>query len=164
MSRHREPFKKPWTPKQKAVVELAGQGVSITAAAREAGYSDPKGEKDRILSNPAIRDEILDRLAKKAISWRTMVAKAKKAVNEFCMTLADNDERDRNGRLVITVAERVSAAKVIMEQVRKADPDSLIEGARKEDEAESKAEAVDRILGQMNETEAALVDGGDKVH
>ncbi len=47
----------------------------------------------------------------------------------------------------------MAAAKTILDQVRRTDPNSLAEGAQKEDEAESRAEAVDRLLGPLVEDE-----------
>ena len=157
MPRNRENPAKPWTPKQKAFVENAGQGTSMTQSAKVAGYSDYNGETDRLLANPAIRDEIINRLQKKVCSWLSLIKQGKETLGSVCLTLEENSTTDRNGRLVITVAERVAAAKTILDQVRRTDPSSLAEGAKKEDEAESRAEAVERLLGPLVEEDPEKV-------
>ena len=139
------------TEKEASAARAMVAGVSATKACREAGYADPKGEGDRFLGKPRVRDFIIDRLQAKAVKWGPLRARAMNALDHN-LSPENWEERDNLGKPLVSASDRNSAAKIVLELLAKIDPSELADRAAKADEADLKTQA-ERILdGDLGQT------------
>lgn len=124
-------------------------GLSPTAAAAEAGYSDPSGEVDRLLSRRRVLDAVLDKARPVLVRWRTLSEAAKRTLHDAMETSLD--ARSGGPRW----SDRIAAAKVVMDTLRRIGKGerALADVAETEDTADDTAALAKRILGSGTTTE-----------
>lgn len=131
------------TEKAESFAEGYGKNLlSMTEAAKRAGYADPNGEVDRLMANPLVVKKVIEYLRTQAVKWQTLVSKAKKVLSDgMDATLM------RDGALVADVKVRLEAARIVLISMKK-DGLLLEESASEEDiAAESNVDLAKRILG-----------------
>jgi len=103
------PKHKELTEKQDAFATGFGKNLlTLTEAARQAGYSDPNGEIDRLFKNPALVSKVIEYLRAQAVKWQVLVAKAKVVL----MKAMDAEVTDKHGDIVPDMRIRLDAARL----------------------------------------------------
>lgn len=127
------------TPMEKAAAEKVAEGMSYTGACREAGYAFPAGEVERLLQKRDFADFVISKMRRDVISWRTLVEKCKRLLNEVL---------DGAGR--VPYADRLKAAAIVMQALKK-DKEGLLlaDAVEAEDQAETRLAAAKRLLAPM---------------
>lgn len=159
MTRHARKSNNPLTERQKTVVEAVKRGLSWTAAAREAGYSDPSGEVDRLKATTAIIDAVVGPLQEKAANWERLGGLAMKVLERhmrdthepWCKSHQPPDPEHgwppcNCPFSKIRPQDANTAAKITTDVLGRTDPDTLAQRARKEDAAMSDEEAARQYL------------------
>jgi len=135
----------PLTGKEETAARAMIGGASASKACKEAGYADPKGEKDRLLNKPRVRDFVIDRLQAKAVKWSLLRTKAMESLNHN-LSQENWDERDNLGKPIISAGDRNTASKIVLELLAKIDPKELADRATSADKAETISDKAERIL------------------
>jgi len=133
------------TEKEEAAARNLVAGLSTRKSCEQAGYADPKGEGDRLLGKPRVRDFIIGRLQATAIKWAQLRMKAMTALDHN-LTKENWDERDVHGKPIVGASDRNAASKIVLELLAKIDPKELADRAHSADKAESIADKAHRIL------------------
>ena len=133
------------TGKEETAARAMIDGASASKACKEAGYADPKGEKDRLLNKSRVRDFVIDRLQAKAVKWSLLRMKAMEALNHN-LSAENWDARDNLGKPIISASDRNAASKIVLELLAKIDPKELADRATSADQAETIAAKAERIL------------------
>jgi len=133
------------TEKEGAAARALVSGLSPTKSCEQAGYADPKGESDRLLAKPRVRDYVIGGLQRHMVRWAQLRTKAMAAL-DFNLSRENWDQVDRFDKPVISAGDRNSASKIVLELLAKIDPKELADRAHSADKAESLAAKVHRIL------------------
>ena len=133
------------TGKEDLAARAIVQGQSPTKSCEQAGYADPKGEVDRLLGKPRVRDFVIGRLQRTAVRWAQLRMKAMAALDHN-LSKENWDQMDRFDKPVISAGDRNSASKIVLELLAKIDPKELADRAHSADAAESLSDKVHRIL------------------
>jgi hypothetical protein len=133
------------TEKEESAARNLVAGLSPTKSCEQAGYADPKGECDRLLGKPRVRDFVIGGLQRHMVRWAQLRMKAMTALDHN-LSKENWDQLDRFDKPVISAGDRNTASKIVLELLAKIDPKELADRAHSADEAESLAQKVHRIL------------------
>ncbi len=134
------------TRMEAAAVQAMITGEKQTKACEIAGYSDPRGEGKRLLRKPDVAKLLIQSMQTKMVKFEALLQKATVAV-DYNLTPDNWEKVDKNGRMLITAADRNAAAKIVFDAIAKSDPKALSTKAREEDTAIDKKDAVEGVMG-----------------
>jgi len=140
-------YRETLTEKQEAFAKgFGGELLTLTGAAKAAGYSDPDGEVDRLMKNPVLVSKVVALLRAQAVKWQVLVAKAKGVL----MKSMDAETTNKAGDVSPDMRIRLDAARVVLLSLKK-DGKHLLEDAANEEDAaaQSSIELAKNILGPI---------------
>lgn len=140
-------FKDKLTEKQESFAKGFGKDLlTMSAAAKQAGYSDPHGEIDRLFKNRALVAKVVEYLRAQAVKWQVLVAKAKTVL----MAAMEAEVTDKAGNIRPDMRIRLDAARVVLLSLKK-DGKHLLEDAANEEDAaaQSNIDLAKNILGPI---------------
>jgi ribosomal protein L44E len=156
-----------FTDMEQAFVDLMSTDtLKPTVAAREVGYSDYSHEATRLMGNPAITGAILKAKNRELITWREAIGEARRVtmnkmkdtrkirLQSECTVCGEFTEH--KAEVLIKDNTQLNAAKLILITMSKANAESLVDKADKEDTAETLKDAAERILGHSTEVPPAI--------
>lgn len=154
------------TTKESTFVKLASEGMTLSAAAEEAGYAGEHREVDRLLARPEVRNELIRRLNRSAVSMRLLGANAQSVLNRAMSSYLIVDPALRAALSLddISAKDAIRAADVVIGVLARHNK-TLLEAAEAEDSvhdqlALAKAILEGRILPVM--PEPTNDDGSEK--
>ena len=143
------PFKQELTDRQEAFAKNFGKDLmTMTGAAKAAGYADPNGEIDRLMGNRAVAAKVIEYLRSSAIKWSHLVAKAKGVLAQAMDATKSIYAKD--GTVIATVEDmkaRLEAARIVLLTLKRDGGVLLEDAAEKEDNAATTIELARRIVG-----------------
>lgn len=122
------------TTKQAEFVRLAAEGLTLGKAAEAAGYVDGGHEVDRLLAQPDVRNELIRRLNRSAVSMRVLGANAQSVLNRAMSSYLIVDPALRQALSLddISAKDAIRAADVVISVLARHNK-TLLEAAEAED-------------------------------